>query len=105
MARPIALALRAARAKSGLTQSELAARLGVSQSAVSFWESGAETPSIDRLVALAAELPDVVEGLDERERELLRRLLRLERQLFDGRCACPGCSCQSGLNEQQQAEG
>ncbi len=92
--RPIAVALRAARAKGGLTQAELAARLGVSQSAISFWESGAETPSVDHVVALAAELPEIVEGLEERERELLRRLVRVERQLLGGRCACPGCSCE-----------
>ncbi len=85
-----------ARAKSGLTQRELAARLGVSQTTVSFWESGEETPSADHVVALAAELPEVLEGLDSRERELLRKLLRLERALFDGKCACPGCTCASG---------
>ncbi len=93
-----------ARTKSGLTQSELAARLGVSQSAISFWESGAETPSVDHVVALAAELPDIVEGLDPRERELLRWLLNLERQLLGGRCACPGCSCESDLRHERERE-
>jgi hypothetical protein len=77
----------------------------VSQSAVSFWESGSDVPSADHLVVLAAELPEVLVGMDQRDRDLLRRLLRLERQLFAGRCACPGCTCQSGDTRHQDPEG
>lgn len=91
----VAEALREARVRKRLTQRELATRLRVSQSTISFWERGIETPSVEHIVALATELPEVVEGLPSHERELLRRLVRLERQLFDGRCACPGCSCGS----------
>ncbi len=86
-------AIRLARTERGLTQGELAARVGVSQSTISFWENGTETPTVEHLIVLALELPRVVESFDGRERELLQRVLRLERSLFDGRCACAGCSC------------
>src|SRR5687767_12237563 len=86
-------ALRAARLERSLTQGELAARLGVSQGTISFWENGAETPTVEHLIILALELPEIVESFDGRERELLQRVLRLERAVFDGRCACEGCRC------------
>ena len=41
------------RRKSGLSQEELAAKLGVSRQAVSKWESGASDPSTTNLMALA----------------------------------------------------
>ena len=91
--RALAQAIRAARTTEGLTQGELAARIGVSQSAVSFWENGAETPKIEHLILLALELPAIVGSFDGRERDLLERVLRLERTLFTGRCACAGCTC------------
>ncbi len=90
----LAQAIRAARMERGLTQSELATRLGVSQGTISFWENGGETPTVEHLIALALELPELVERFDGRERDLLRRVLRLERELFAGRCACKDCSCQ-----------
>jgi len=86
-------AIRCARVERGLTQGELAARLGVSQGTISFWENGTETPTVEHLIVLALELPEVVESFEGRERDLLRRVLRLERQLFAGRCACAGCAC------------
>lgn len=86
-------AIRAARMERGLTQGELAARIGVSQGTISFWENGAELPTVEHVILLALELPEVVESFDGRERELLQRVLRLERELFAGRCACKGCSC------------
>ncbi len=86
-------AIRAARAERGLTQEELAARIGVSQGTISFWESGTETPTIEHVILLALELPEIIESFDGRERELLQRVLRLERELFAGRCACKGCAC------------
>ena len=76
-----------------MTQEELAARVGVSQGTVSFWERGLETPTVEHLILLALELPAILEDFGEREREMLRRLVRLERELFAGRCACAGCSC------------
>lgn len=90
----LAHAIRTARLERGLTQGELAARIGVSQSTISFWENGTETPMVKHLITLALELPEIVENFDGRERELLQRVLRLERELFAGRCACAGCSCQ-----------
>jgi|SRR5688500_9345733 len=85
--------IRTARAGRGLTQGELANRLGVSQSTISFWENGTETPTVEHLIVLALELPEVMESFDGRERELLQRVLRLEREIFDGHCACAGCQC------------
>ncbi len=41
--------LREARLRSGLTQRQLAARAGTSQSAIARWESGAVQPSLERL--------------------------------------------------------
>lgn len=91
--RSLAQAIREARSAQGLTQGELAARIGVSQGAVSFWENGAETPKIEHVIALALELPEILGSFEGRERQLLARVLRLERGLFTGRCACAGCAC------------
>lgn len=89
-------AIRTARIERGLTQGELGARLGVSQGTISFWENGTEVPTVEHLIVLALELPQIVESFEGRERELLQRVLRLERSLFDGRCACAGCTCGDG---------
>ncbi len=97
--RPLSRTIRAARLERRLTQKELAARLGVSQGTVSFWESGLETPTVEHLILLALELPAIVENFHGRERELLQRVVRLERKLFAGRCACAGCSCQPQMAE------
>ena len=67
--------------------------MGVTQSTISFWERGIEIPTIEHVIMLALELPTVVESFSGRERELLQRVLRLERDLFAGRCACSGCRC------------
>jgi len=93
--RPLALPIRSARMERQLTQGDLAAKIGVTQSTVSFWERGIEAPTIEHLILLALELPEIIETFDGRERELLQRVLRLERELFAGRCSCAGCSCQS----------
>jgi transcriptional regulator with XRE-family HTH domain len=91
--RALAQAIREARAAQGLTQGELAARIGVSQGAVSFWENGAETPKIEHVIGLALEFPELLRSFDGRERQLLDRVLRLERGLGAGRCACAACAC------------
>ncbi len=93
--RPLALPIRSARMERQLTQGDLAAKIGVTQSTFSFWERGIEAPTIEHLILLALELPEIIETFDGQERELLQRVLRLERELFAGRCACAGCSCQS----------
>ena len=87
------LAIRSARTQRSLTQEDLAARIGVSQGTISFWESGVETPRVEHLVALTFELPEIVDSFSGRERELLQRMVRIERELFAGRCACKGCTC------------
>jgi len=46
-------AIRAHRARLGISQETLAERLGVSRQAVSKWESGASDPSTANLMALA----------------------------------------------------
>ena len=40
--------IRAARAEAGLTQVELAERLGTTQSAIARWESGRDVPRLDK---------------------------------------------------------
>lgn len=94
-ARSLAPSIRAARLERQLTQEELAAKIGVTQGTISFWERGSEAPTVEHLILLALELPALIESFDGRERELLQRVLRLERELFAGRCACAGCSCQA----------
>jgi transcriptional regulator with XRE-family HTH domain len=89
----LAQAIRAARTARELTQGELAARLGVTQGTISFWEHGSESPTVEHLIALAIELPELIESFAGRERELLQRVLRLERDLFHGKCACSSCRC------------
>ena len=49
----IAAALATARNNAGLTQTEAARRLGVNQSAVSFWESGKRLPRASMLVKMS----------------------------------------------------
>ena len=48
-----ATTLAAARTNAGFTQTEAARRLGVDQSAVSYWESGKNIPRASMLVKLA----------------------------------------------------
>jgi DNA-binding transcriptional regulator YiaG len=43
----------ATRTQAGLTQAELAAAMGTSQSAIAAWENGARTPGIEALERLA----------------------------------------------------
>jgi transcriptional regulator with XRE-family HTH domain len=46
--------LQQARRRAGITQSELAARVGTTQSAIARWERGASHPSTERLESLVA---------------------------------------------------
>lgn len=48
------LLIREARRHAGLSQSELAGRLGTTQSAVSDWERGRDTPRVDTLGRILA---------------------------------------------------
>jgi CO dehydrogenase maturation factor len=90
---PLNHAIRSARVARRWTQTELAERVGVHQSAVSLWETGSEVPTIEHAILLALAMPELVESFAGRERELLQRVLRLERSLFAGRCACSDCTC------------
>lgn len=53
---PLASALKEQRNRHGLTQAQLADRLGVTQSAVAQWEAGSVTPTVARLRAIAHTL-------------------------------------------------
>lgn len=55
------------REKRGLTQSQLADRLGICQSAVAKWETGGFTPSTANLLALAEALGCSIDALYGRE--------------------------------------
>lgn len=71
--------MSAERARLGITQQELADRVGVSQQTISSWERGVTTPGPQRLSALAAVLGAQVLQLDDEERAAgtgLRRHLR-----------------------------
>ena len=48
--------IRRLRQDRGLTQEALAARVGVERPAIALWETGARTPTTDKLPALAAAL-------------------------------------------------
>ncbi len=81
-------AIRTARERRGWTQAELAEKLEVSQSTISFWERGVETPSLDNQVRLATLIPDIFELLAEQETDLISRLYQLERAFSGDRCTC-----------------
>jgi transcriptional regulator with XRE-family HTH domain len=70
--------IRATRETRGWTQSDLAARLGRTQTAVSYWESGRRAPSLDDLVDLARTLGVASADLlpDGRQRPSVQVLLR-----------------------------
>lgn len=55
--------LKQLRKQSGLSQTELAAAIGVTQGAVSQWEMGASKPSLDNLVSIAKALGCKVDDL------------------------------------------
>ena len=48
--------IQACRKRAGLSQEQLAERLGVSRQAVSKWETGEATPELGKLAALCSEL-------------------------------------------------
>jgi transcriptional regulator with XRE-family HTH domain len=86
-------AIRQARRRRCWTQMELARRLEVSQSTISFWERGIETPSLAHQVQLVTLLPEILEQLALQEADLLIRLYRLERAINNGKCSCQACRC------------
>jgi len=56
MTEPIGQTIRRARIRRGLTQQQLAERLGITGNAVAFWERGQFTPRRHRVAALAEAL-------------------------------------------------
>lgn len=81
----VAKRLREARDANGLTQGELAERLGVTQTAISYWESGKRTPGIEELLDLAAQLGRDIRFFlpTERARPAVRTLLRATADRLD----------------------
>ena len=86
-------AIRQARIQRSWTQAELAGRLQVSQSTISFWERGIESPSLIHQVQLVSLMPEIFEQLARQHGDLLARLYRLERIVYQGKCGCQGCGC------------
>ena len=87
----VARKIRTAREEAGLSQSQLATRLGRTQTAVSYWEAGKRAPGLDDLVELSGALQrDIAYFLPGREetapiRAILRATAqRLDRQDLDG---------------------
>ena len=70
-----------ARRRAGLTQAELARRLGSHQSAIARWETGRAAPDFDRVVeairAAGFELGVSLSPIDDHDLALIRRELRL----------------------------
>lgn len=81
-------AIRTAREKCGWTQAELAEKMGVTQSTISFWERGIETPALENQVRLATLIPDIFDLLAEQEADLISRLYQLERVISKDQCTC-----------------
>jgi transcriptional regulator with XRE-family HTH domain len=83
-------AIYQARSAHGLSQSDLAARIGVTQGTISFWEQGKETPSFVHMLRLLLCLPELRRDLPPEQVDLLARV---ERALFADHCTCGDCSC------------
>jgi transcriptional regulator with XRE-family HTH domain len=77
-AREIGLRLRAARQRAHVSQGELAARLDITQTAVSYWEAGRRLPGVDDLMKVADVLNTALSDLlpDEATRRPLGAVLR-----------------------------
>ena len=61
------MSFESARKKAGLTQKGLAEKLGVDQSAVSFWETGKRAPRGAKLLRLADVLNCSIDELFDRK--------------------------------------
>ena len=81
----VAERIRDARSSRGWTQGELATRLGITQTAISYWESGRRVPGIDDLLNLSAVLERDVRFFlpDERSRPTVRAVLRATTDRLD----------------------
>ena len=76
---PLHVQLRARRESLGITQAELAERVGTTQGRIGDWERNSRTPGIEWLRRLASELGSfVVDGESERERAVRERAMATE---------------------------
>ncbi|HEX5608576.1 MAG TPA: helix-turn-helix transcriptional regulator [Solirubrobacterales bacterium] len=89
LARWLAVEVVHYRAEHDLSQSELADRLGVHQSDVARMETGEHTPTLDRLIRVAAGL-DIELMIDIRPREKAAKLPK-KRALEAGSMTLGGC--------------
>lgn len=83
----ISAAIRQWRIDAGLSQVELAHRLGTTQSAVSRWENGHDEPRLSTIAALlsACELVgDLVIGPDVDRAQIIQQLSLTPRQRLEG---------------------
>jgi transcriptional regulator with XRE-family HTH domain len=67
---PIPEKLKVLRAKTSMTQTELARKLGVTRSSVNAWEMGISVPTPDKIVEMAllfGTSTDFIFGLEERD--------------------------------------
>jgi transcriptional regulator with XRE-family HTH domain len=74
--------LREWRQKKGLTQADLAAKIGVSQAAISQWETGALTPS-PLMIGQLSEVLDIPLAMLLNDMNMHRWLRLLEKSTFD----------------------
>lgn len=72
----VAGAIKDARERRGWSQAELARRLGLTQTAVSYWEAGKRSPGVDDLFALSEALEVPIETFFPRDRPPVTALLR-----------------------------
>jgi Zn-dependent peptidase ImmA (M78 family)/DNA-binding XRE family transcriptional regulator len=77
--------IREIRERLGWTQARLAAELGVTQTAVSYWESGKRSPGVDELIELADATGEELSSLlPPSERQPIRAILRATAQQLEG---------------------
>ena len=77
-ARTVAGAIKAARRQLGWSQTDLAERVGRTQTAVSYWEAGKRTPGLDDLLDLSGALQKDISFFlpNNEERQPIRAILR-----------------------------
>ncbi len=56
MKNPVAENIKSARTAAGLNQTELAGKLSTTQQQVSKWESGEQSPTVEKLIEIAGAL-------------------------------------------------
>ena len=93
--KPLSHAIQCARATRGLSQVDLASRIGVTQAAVSFWEHGKDVPSFLHILKLLLCLPELRRNFPPEYDEVLARI---QTSVASSACTCANCSC----NEAEQ---